>query len=383
MPKTRPPFDGDFRQEAVNLLLGSGRPLKRVAAERPLPIQLGRSAALQRENEYLRRQREILKKSHEHTLRGPAERYALIDSMRAQFSISELCAALGGSRSGYHAARSRPPAKRHTDNQQLLDQMTSIHSHRHTRSYGSPRMTRELHALGLEGSPSRVARLMRQAGLRARPRRPFRPKTTEEAEGTREAGGRASRGLTTPPILHRNLLTDAGPPHAPGSQLVSDITYIPTREGWLYLAVVIDLFSRAILGWKLSDSLHTNLVTGALRRALDTGLVCDNAIFHSDRGCQYSAAATRTLLASHGLRQSMSAAGYCYDNAFAESAFASLKSDILDDGRPFDSKQSATTALFDYLESFYNRRRRHNSLDYQSPQTFLNRYFQSLNPSLN
>jgi transposase InsO family protein len=288
--------------------------------------------------------------------------------MRAQFSISELCEALGVSRSGYHAARSRPPAKRHTNNQQLLDQMNSIHSHRHTRSYGSPRMTRELHALGLECSPNRIARLMRQAGLRARPRRPFRPKTTRPDHAAHPSP---------------NLLADAGPPDAPGSQLVSDITYIPTREGWLYLAVVIDLFSRAILGWKLSDSLHTDVVTGALRRALDTGMVRENAIFHSDRGCQYSAAATRTLLASHRLRQSMSAAGYCYDNAFAESTFASLKSEILDGGQPFDSKQSASTALFDYLETFYNRKRRHSSLDYQSPHAFLNRYFQTLNPSLN
>jgi putative transposase len=165
--------------------------------------------------------------------------------------------------------------------------------------------------------------------------------------------------------------------------LVSDITYIPTREGWLYLAVVIDLFSRAILGWKLSDSLHAALVVDAATRAIDSGLVPRGAIFHSDRGCQYSAAITRELLARHGLRQSMSAKGYCYDNAFSESAFASLKSEVLGDGLPFDSKRAATTALFDYFETFYNRRRLHSSLGYLSPNAFLNIHFQNQNPHLN
>ncbi len=130
---------------------------------------------------------------------------------------------------------------------------------------------------------------------------------------------------------------------------------IPTREGWLYLALVIDLFSRAILGWKLADSLHAEVVTDALQRALDTGLVARNAIFHSDRGCQHSAAGTRPLLARHSLRQSMSAAGYCCDNAFAESAFASLKAELPDNGLPFDSKQAAATAVFNCLETFCNR----------------------------
>lgn len=164
---------------------------------------------------------------------------------------------------------------------------------------------------------------------------------------------------------------------------VSDITYIPTQEGWLYLALVLDLFSRAILGWKLGSSLHATLVTGALRRALDTGLIVPGAIFHSDRGCQYTAGITRALLARHGLCQSMSAAGFCYDNAFAESAFASLKSELFDEDQPFPSKAAASTAIFDYLETFYNRKRLHSSLDYLSPQSFLNRYFQNQNPNLN
>ena len=288
--------------------------------------------------------------------------------MRASFHITELCKALGVSKSGHHAARTRVPGQRETSNEQLLQPMKSIHSHRHTRCYGSPRMTHELCARGHPCSENRVARLMRASALRARPRKPFRPKTTRPDHAAHPSP---------------NLLAHSAAATAPGTHLVSDITYIPTLEGWLYLAVVIDLFSRAILGWKLSDSLHTEVVTGALYRALDTGLVSKNAIFHSDRGCQYSAALTRQLLARRGLRQSMSAAGYCYDNAFAESAFASLKTEMIEDGQPFDSKQTAATAVFDYLETFYNRKRRHSSLAYRSPHDLLNHYFQTQNLPLN
>ena len=290
--------------------------------------------------------------------------------MRDLFHITELCEAFGVSKSGYHALRSRRrrPGPRADHTKKLLTQMNSIHKDRHTCCYGSPRMTNELRSVGLACSENRVARLMRTAGIRAQRRKTFRPKTTQPDHAAHPSP---------------NLLAGAGPANAPGSQLVSDITYIPTREGWFYLAVVIDLFSRSILGWKLCDSLHTGLVTGALERALSTGLIAKDAIFHSDRGCQYSAAQTRRLLARYGLRQSMSAQGYCYDNAFAESAFASLKRELPHDGLPFISKHAAKSALFDYLETFYNRKRRHSALDYQSPHAFLDSYFQNQNPNLN
>lgn len=160
-------------------------------------------------------------------------------------------------------------------------------------------------------------------------------------------------------------------------------SYIPTAEGWLYLAVVIDLFSRCVLGWKLAETLHSELVTTAISRALDTGLVVRGAIFHSDRGCQYSATLTRDLLQHAGLLQSMSAKGYCYDNAFAESAFASIKADLFADGLSFPTRRAAATAIFEYLETFYNRRRLHSSLAYRSPDDFLNHYFHSLHSPLN
>jgi putative transposase len=288
--------------------------------------------------------------------------------MRDLFHITELCEAFGVSKSGYHALQRRPPGPRANHTQKLLTQMNAIHKDRHTRCYGSPRMTHELRSMGLACSENRVARLMRTAGIRAQRRKPFRPKTTQP-----------DRDAHPSP----NLLAGAGPANEPGSQLVSDITYIPTREGWLYLAVVIDLFSRSILGWKLSDSLYTAVITGALERALSTGLIAKNAIFHSDRGSQYSSAQTRQLLARSGLRQSMSGLGYCYDNAFAESAFASLKCELLHDGLPFVSKHAAKSALFDYLETFYNRKRRHSALHYKSPHAFLDLYFQNQNPNLN
>jgi putative transposase len=288
--------------------------------------------------------------------------------MRDQFSVSEPCEALGVSRSGYLAAKARPVSSRTRANQQLLEQIQTIHHHRHTHAYGSPRMTCELRAKGHHCSENRVATLMRKHGLRARPRRPFRPKTT-------------SQDHTACPSP--NLLAQAGPPSAPGEQLVSDITYIPTREGWLYLTVVLDLFTRMIVGWSLSDSLRSDSVCTAITRCLQTGLVRSRAIFHSDRGCQFTSAAVRELLFKANLRQSMSKKGCCYDNAFAESCFASLKAELLPDCGLFETHLHARRAIFDYLETFYNRSRRHSSLDYLSPHDFLNQFFQSKHSSLN
>jgi len=203
---------------------------------------------------------------------------------------------------------------------------------------------------------------MRLNGLRARPKRPFRPRTTQ-----------VNHAAAPSP----NLLSKEKKAQAPGQEIVSDITYIPTTQGWLYLAVVLDLYSRTLLGWSLSDSLHSKLVMDALQRALNSGLVAPNAIFHSDRGSQYSSISTRHLIHQAGLRQSMSVAGYCYDNAFAESFFASLKAELSINSKPFDSKDAAKTALFDYLETFYNRKRLHSSLGFHSPYAFLNSYFQN------
>jgi len=291
-----------------------------------------------------------------------------MNTLRVNYTLRELCDALDVSRSGYLAWENRPPSARHLSNAQLFNQMKTIHAHRHTRCYGSPRMTWELRAHGWSCSENRVARLMRKNDLRARPRRPFRPKTTTQDHAAAPSP---------------NLLPEAGVAQAPTQHLVSDITYIPTAQGWLYLAVVIDRFTRMVLGWKLSDSLQSDIVTAALDKTLARGLVARGALFHSDRGCQYTSGQLRKRLANADLLQSMSAKGCCYDNAMAESFFASLKNEALPEDGRFESHLAASRALFDYIECFYNRRRRHTSLGGLSPLTFLNRFFQNQQPSLN
>ena len=288
--------------------------------------------------------------------------------MRDEYSVVELCRVLGVSRSGYYAYRKRSPSPRALENQHLLRDIKDIHNHRHTRCYGSPRMTHQLRHAGHSCSVNRVARIMRRAGISARPRKAFRPRTT-----TPDHSACASP----------NRLAKAGNPETPGAQVVSDITYIPTAQGWLYLAVVIDLFSRSIIGWRLSDSLHAQIVTEAIEEADRSGLLGPGTIFHSDRGCQYSATLTRSKLAQRQWIQSMSAKGYCYDNAFAESTFASLKNELLPNRQIFKSKAQARNAVFDYIETFYNRKRLHSSLGYKSPVTFLNEHFQMSDQSVN
>lgn len=288
--------------------------------------------------------------------------------MRAEYSITELCEALEVSRSGYHRWRGAKPGPRAKGNAVLLEEIREIHRHRHMRAYGSPRMSVELRERGLSCSRGRVARLMRSEGLRARPRRPYRPKTTQPDHGA----------CPSP-----NLLAQEPPASAPGRQLVSDLTYIPTDEGYLYLVVVMDLFSRAIVGWDLSASMAAQGVQRAFERARARGAIRPGAIFHSDRGSQYSSALVRKALAAPGCRQSMSAKGYCYDNAFAESCFASLKNEMFPDSGRFCSHDHARRAIFDYLETFYNRRRRHSSLGQRSPLQFLELYFQKQYQQLN
>lgn len=288
--------------------------------------------------------------------------------MREDFAIVELCEALEVSRSGYYRWRKAEPSARQRANEQLTEQIKLIAADRHTRAYGSPRMTVELRQRGYPCSKNRVARLMTRQGLAARPRRPFRPKTTQ-------VDGRANPAP--------NHLAKRQAPQRPAEVLVSDITYVATDEGWLYLAVVVDLFSRSVLGWKLSDSQHTGLVLDAFEQASQRLQPPEGALFHSDRGCQYTSQAFRKRIKTSGLLQSMSAAGYCYDNATAESFFATLKAEAFPANAQFSSKLQARRAIFDYLETFYNRKRRHSSLGYLSPEQFLENYFQNHPTNLN
>ena len=283
----------------------------------------------------------------------------MIDQMRKNYPISELCDAFSVSRSSYYAAKSGEPGPRARENALLINEMKTIHSDRHTKVYGSPRMTAELKARGLACSENRIARLMAGEGLRATRKAAFRPRTT----------------VNDP---HRspspNLLAGIGEPTTPGEVLVSDITYVATREGWLYLAVVMDVFSRSVIGWELAAHLRTDLVTTALSRAVLEMPPEPNSIFHSDRGCQYTSGDLRSILRTLQLEQSMSAKGCCYDNARNESFFASLKREAFPEGCCFETRAEARLAIFDYLETFYNRRRRHSSLGNIAPAEFLAQY---------
>ena len=294
----------------------------------------------------------------------------MINEMREEgYQVTELCAAFEQSKSSYYAARKRPPSKRAKENEVIVSKIKEIHEDRHLKVYGSPRMTTELQEEhGLSCSENRVARLMAKNGLQARYKAAFRPKTT-----TQDPTQKASP----------NILANTEPPSAPGQVCVSDITYVATREGWLYLAVVIDLYSRAVVGWSVAETMHTFLVTSALAKAMSNLPQGTRPLFHSDRGCQYTSKAFRKVIALYGLPQSMSAKGYCYDNAANESFFASLKRESFPEDCCFDTKAKARRTIFDYLEVFYNDKRRHSSLGNVSPETFLNQHFQTQKTHLN
>jgi len=295
--------------------------------------------------------------------------YELVERMREKesFAVTELCEVLEVARAGFYAWKDRPPSQREQENRELLDVIQEIHSDRHTRWYGSPRMADELRDRGLCAGENRVARLMNREGIRAQTKRAFRPKTTvQDPEAARR--------------IAPNRLAQLPEITSPGQALAGDITYVATREGWLYLAVVMDLFSRHILGWSLSESLATPVVSSAFDRAmLRDGIVGPGTMFHSDRGCQYTSDAFLAELAREGVIPSMSATGYCYDNATCESFFATLKTESFPEDHVFNSKLEAKRAIFDYIETFYNRRRKHSSLGYRSPEQYLQEYRNSLN----
>jgi putative transposase len=223
--------------------------------------------------------------------------------------------------------------------------------------YGSPRVHRELVAKGLTVSKHRVARLMRENGLRGKRRRKFRH-TTDSDHALPVA----------PNTLARDFTADA-----PNEAWVTDITYIPTREGWLYLAAIIDLFSRRVVGWSMSDRITRQLTLDALTMALAARTPAVGLLHHSDRGSQYASADYRAALDAAHIECSMSRKGNCWDNAVAESFFATLKTELVHDA-DWCTRAEARSAIFEYLEIFYNRRRRHSSIGYVSPEEFELRY---------
>jgi putative transposase len=279
-------------------------------------------------------------------------KYACIDRCRGRYSIHMMCRLLRVSRSGYYAARSRPESARSRQDRELMSEIRRVHS-ASQGVYGSPRIVSELAAEGHQVGRHKVARLMRLARLRGCPKRRFRVTTQRDPSHA----------------VAKNLLKQNFSADAPNQRWVADITYISTHEGWLYLAVVMDLYSRRIVGWSMSRWISRRIVVDALRMAVDARQPEVSLIHHSDRGSQYTSDDFRDELAKHGIECSMSGTGNCYDNAVAESFFGLLKRERVNRTR-YRTRDEARADVFDYIEVFYNRKRRHGYLGNISPVDF-------------
>jgi putative transposase len=275
--------------------------------------------------------------------------------MKTEHAMVLLCEALGVSASGYYDWRKRraAPGPRALQNETLAQQIKAIHA-RSRQTYGSPRIVMELRKQGNRHGRNRVARLMNAKGLCGRQRRRYRMQTTDSNHDH--------------PIAP-NRLAETPAATAPNQIWVADITYIQTQEGWLYLAAILDLYSRKIVGWAMSERIDTVLVLKALGMALLHRGAPRDLLFHSDRGVQYASADYRAALAHAGLVPSMSRQGNCYDNAFIESFWSTLKLELVY-RRAFQSRPEARAAIFDYIETFYNRQRAHSALGCLSPVDF-------------
>ena len=281
-------------------------------------------------------------------------KYAWIDTQRTEYELDEMCGILDVSESGYRAWKrgGKRERKRLTDSQ-MLALIQCVHAEL-KGAYGSPRMVRELRERGFPASKERVERLMRENGIRARHKRRFKV-TTDSRHNLPVA----------PNLLDRNFT-----PEAPNQVWTSDITYLWTNEGWLYLAIVLDLFNREVVGWSLKPRMTADIATDALTMAWFRRKPVAGLIHHPDRGSQYASLAFQDKLKEYGMVCSMSPKGNCWDNAPAESWFNSLKNERVR-GLRYETRAEMTAASFEYIEVFYNRRRWHSTLGYKSPIQFL------------
>jgi putative transposase len=281
-------------------------------------------------------------------------RFAFIQDNRSCFDVRVMCAVLEVTPAGFYAWLNRPLSRRALRARDLSEQIRIVH--RETDGiYGSIKVTRELRTRNHRVNRKTVARLMAQMGLRSRVFRRFRVRTTDSRHDNPVA----------PNTLDRNFAAA----DAPDRIWAADITYIPTAEGFLYLAGIMDLFSRKIVGWSIKDTMATGLVEDALNAALLTRKSSSGLLHHSDRGVQYTSASYRQRLQNAGIELSMSRKGDCYDNAVIESFWGKLKSEMVYHQK-FATRAQARAAIFDYIEGFYNRRRLHAALGYMSPEQF-------------
>lgn len=277
--------------------------------------------------------------------------FAFIHKHCEEYAVREMCEVLDVSSSGYYAWLRHQPSQREQDNEQLVMSIRDVYQWSR-QSYGSPRIQAELEARGQVVNRKRVARLMRQNGIRAK----------------RKQGYKTTTHRNPAMIPAPNLIAQDFEARTVNEKWLADITYIETREGWLYLAVLLDTYSRKIVGWSMSPRLQTPLVKDALKMALGRRELSGDLIHHSDQGRQYTSHDFLTLLRQHHIRISMSSVGNCYDNAMMESFFATLKTECVTDC--FQTRQDARRVIFEYIEVWYNRLRRHSALGYLSPEQF-------------
>lgn len=285
-------------------------------------------------------------------------RYQFIADHREEFPVRRMCQLLNVSSSGYYAWRKRPASKREMANQQLVEEIKTVHEESY-ETYGSPRVYEELQENGVVCSENRVARLMREEGIQAKQSKRY--KVTTKANKSHPVA---------PNLLDRDFTAET-----PNQKWTADITYIPTQEGWLYLAVIIDLFSRRIVGWSMSHRMTSQLVLDALNMALQQRRPEPGLLHHSDRGSQYTGNSYQKLLKDNLMLSSMSRTGNCYDNAPSESFFGTLKTELVHH-RSYITRAEAKMDIFFYIEGFYNRRRRHSTLGYVSPDAFEAAFYQ-------
>jgi len=279
-------------------------------------------------------------------------RFAFIDAEKAHHDVSTLCDVLRVQRSGYYAWASRAESATKLEDQRLVVEVRAVFAEK-KRRYGSPRVCRELRGRGVRVGRHRVARLMREQHLRARPRRKF-VRTTE-----------SNHGLPTPPnVLDRKFAVDE-----PDRVWAADVTYLPTLEGWLYLAVVLDLYSRRIVGWAMSEHNDEALTLAALQMAIDQRQPKPGLVHHSDRGTTYASGTYQDVLSQADMVCSMSRKGNCWDNAVVESFFSTLDIECANE-RPFSSRSAGRREVVDYILGFYNPTRLHSYLGYMSPMEF-------------
>ena len=279
-------------------------------------------------------------------------KYRAIKDHASRFDICLMCRVLQVSRAGYYAWRKRAPSAHWLKDQRLLVQIRASHAASHG-NYGSPRVVHDVRAAGERCSVNRVARLMRANSIRARRKRHWRTTTLSHHDL----------------VVAQNTLNRQFNPSGPNQVWVSDLTYVRTRQNWLYLTVILDLYSRAVVGWSMSTDMTTPSVMGALQMAIQQRRPGKGLMHHSDRGVQYASQEYQQLLREHHIQCSMSRKGNCWDNACAESFFSTLKRECIHD-QVYSNPQEARRHLFHWIEVVYNRRRRHSTLDYRSPLEF-------------